>query len=121
MRLTYPRSFLGLLLIGFSIVAAPLLYALFSNAIAFERLAALGELDVDDPSLAAAHFNWLIMSIPLNRAMLLGEDEPPGAAALHRYADAGVAAFLRAYGPAAVRAGSPDRRGRSAPPSVRER
>ena len=89
--------------------------------IAFERLAALGELDVDDPSLAAAHFNWLVMSIPLNRAMLLGEDEPPGAAALHRYADAGVAAFLRAYGPGAVRAGSPDRRGRSAPPSVRGR
>ena len=43
MRLTYPRSFLALLLIGFSIVAAPLLFALFSNAIAFERLAGLSE------------------------------------------------------------------------------
>ena len=39
MRLTYPRSFLSLLLIGFTIVAAPLLFALFSNALAFERLA----------------------------------------------------------------------------------
>ena len=43
MRLSYPRSFLSLLLIGFSIVAAPLLFALFSNAIAFERLADLSE------------------------------------------------------------------------------
>ncbi len=43
MRLTYPRSFLSLLLIGFTIVAAPLLFALFSNAMAFERLADLSE------------------------------------------------------------------------------
>ena len=43
MRLTYPRSFLSLLLIGFTIVAAPLLFALFSNALAFERLAGLSE------------------------------------------------------------------------------
>ena len=43
MRLTYPRSFLSLLLIGFTIVAAPLLFALLSNALAFERLAALSE------------------------------------------------------------------------------
>ena len=66
--------------------------------IAFERLAALGELDVDDPSLAAAHFNWLIMSIPLNQAMLLTGDEPPSPAELNRYADAGVSVFLAAYG-----------------------
>jgi TetR/AcrR family transcriptional repressor of mexJK operon len=37
------------------------------------------------------------MSIPLNRAMLLGEDEPPATAELNRYADAGVRAFLAAY------------------------
>ena len=43
---------------------------------AFERLAARGLLQLDDPLLAAAHFNWLIMSIPLNEAMLLGRDEP---------------------------------------------
>jgi two-component system sensor histidine kinase GlrK len=43
MRPLYPRSFLSLLLIGFSIVAAPLLFALFSNALAFERLAGLSE------------------------------------------------------------------------------
>ena len=43
MRFTYPRSFLALLLIGFSIVALPLFFALLSNALAFERLAGLSE------------------------------------------------------------------------------
>ena len=65
---------------------------------AFERLAERGELRLDDPSLAAAHFNWLIMSIPLNRAMLFGQDDPPAAAELDRYADSGVRVFLAAYG-----------------------
>ncbi len=63
----------------------------------FERLASRGALELDDPRLAAAHFNWLVMSIPLNRAMLLGEDEPASAAELNRYADAGVSAFLAVY------------------------
>jgi TetR/AcrR family transcriptional repressor of mexJK operon len=66
-------------------------------AAVFERLAARGVLQLDDPPLAAAHFNWLVMSIPLNQAMLLGEDEPPASAELTRYADAGVRAFLAAY------------------------
>jgi TetR/AcrR family transcriptional regulator, mexJK operon transcriptional repressor len=63
----------------------------------FERLASRGALELDDPRLAAAHFNWLVMSIPLNQAMLLGEDEPASPAELDRYADAGVRAFLAAY------------------------
>src|SRR5258706_9561439 len=42
-RFSYPRSFLSLLLISFSLVAAPLVFALFSNALAFERLAGLSE------------------------------------------------------------------------------
>ena len=62
---------------------------------AFERLAPEGKLKLDDPALAAAHFNWLVMSIPLNQAMLLGEDEQPD---LDRYADEGVRVFLAAYG-----------------------
>jgi TetR/AcrR family transcriptional regulator, mexJK operon transcriptional repressor len=66
-------------------------------ATVFERLADRGVLQLDDPPLAAAHFNWLVISIPLNRAMLLGEDEPPAAAELDGYADAGVRAFLAAY------------------------
>ena len=36
-----------------------------------------GLLDLDDPQLAAAHFNWLVMSIPLNQAMFLGDDDLP--------------------------------------------
>jgi TetR/AcrR family transcriptional repressor of mexJK operon len=67
-------------------------------ATAFERLAERGVLQVDDPPLAAAHFNWLIMSIPLNQAMLSGNDEPPAPADLDRYVDSGVRVFLAAYG-----------------------
>jgi TetR/AcrR family transcriptional regulator, mexJK operon transcriptional repressor len=63
----------------------------------FERLASRGALRLDDACLAAAHFNGLVMSIPLNRAMLLGEDEPATPAELDQYADAGVRAFLAAY------------------------
>jgi AcrR family transcriptional regulator len=61
---------------------------------AFERLVQEGILTVDDPQLAAEHFNWLVLSIPLNRAMLLGDDEQPD---LDRYADEGVRVFLAAY------------------------
>ena len=43
-----------------------------------------GALQLDDPQLAAAHFNWLVMSIPLNEAMLLGQDEARAAAELDR-------------------------------------
>jgi TetR/AcrR family transcriptional repressor of mexJK operon len=66
-------------------------------ATVFERLASRGVLELDDPRLAAAHFNWLVMSIPLNQAMLLGEDEPATPTELNRYADAGVSAFLAAH------------------------
>ena len=62
-----------------------------------QRLASREALDCDDPRLAAAHFNWLVMSIPLNQAMLLGEDEPATTSELDRYAAAGVRAFLAAY------------------------
>jgi TetR/AcrR family transcriptional regulator, mexJK operon transcriptional repressor len=67
-------------------------------ATVFKQLGERGLLHVDDPSLAAEHFNWLIMSIPLNRAMFLGEDAVPTSAELEQYADAGVRVFLGAYG-----------------------
>jgi TetR/AcrR family transcriptional regulator, mexJK operon transcriptional repressor len=67
-------------------------------ATAFERLAARGVLQVEDPLVAAAHFNWLIMSAPVNQAMLLGDDGIPTAAELDRYAETGVRVFLSAYG-----------------------
>jgi AcrR family transcriptional regulator len=65
---------------------------------AFERLADRGLLELDDPALAAAHFNWLIMSAPINQAMLLGRNKPPRKAELERHVDNGVRVFLAAYG-----------------------
>jgi len=67
-------------------------------ATSFQRLAQRGALQLDDPWLAAAHFNWLIMSIPLNQAMFLGDQELPTPTELDRYADSGVRVFLSAYG-----------------------
>jgi TetR/AcrR family transcriptional regulator, mexJK operon transcriptional repressor len=64
----------------------------------FERLTERGLLKATDPQLAAAHFNWLVMAAPVNRAMLLGDDAIPSAAELDRYAVGGVKAFLAAYG-----------------------
>jgi AcrR family transcriptional regulator len=66
-------------------------------AAVFERLAARGVLRIDDPTLAAAHFNWLIMSAPINEAMLLGRGAPEPAG-LDRLVNGGVRAFLAAYG-----------------------
>lgn len=63
----------------------------------FERLAARGLLRVADPTLAAEHFNWLVMAEPLNRAMLLGDHAIPAPAELHRTATEGVRVFLAAY------------------------
>ncbi len=72
-------------------------------AAVFERLAGQGQLMVDDALLAAAHFNWLVMSIPLNRAMLLGVDAPLSPDELTRHAYEGVGVFLAAYAPQADR------------------
>jgi AcrR family transcriptional regulator len=64
----------------------------------FQRLTELGLLRIDDAAAAAAHFNWLVMSQPLNQAMLLGDAGIPGAAALRRHATEVVGVFLAAYG-----------------------
>ncbi|MVA98202.1 TetR family transcriptional regulator [Nitratireductor sp. CAU 1489] len=72
--------------------------ALAELAALFERLAARGLLTLDDPAMAASHFNWLVMSEPLNRAMLLGDAAIPGRQELRRYAVEGVRVFLAAYG-----------------------
>ena len=65
---------------------------------AFRRLADKGLLRLDDPALAAEHFNWLVVSIPLNHAMLSGDHRPLPRAQLERYADRAVDVFLAAYG-----------------------
>jgi TetR/AcrR family transcriptional regulator, mexJK operon transcriptional repressor len=64
----------------------------------FERLAARGLLVIDDPLVAASHFNWLVMSEPLNQTMLLGDGAIPKPPALRRHAAEGVRVFLAAYG-----------------------
>ena len=67
-------------------------------AATFERLAACGVLAVEDANLAASQFNWLVMSAPLNQAMLLGRDDGMSKRELDRHADEGVRTFLAAYG-----------------------
>jgi hypothetical protein len=47
--------------------------------------------------LRAVRFDWLVMSIPLNQAMLPGENEPATPTELNRYADAVVHAFVAPY------------------------
>ncbi len=72
--------------------------AIVSLATTFERLAACGALMIRNPSLAASQFNWLVMSAPLNRAMLLGDDAIPSASQLRKHAAESVQLFLAAYG-----------------------
>ncbi|HZP31352.1 MAG TPA: TetR/AcrR family transcriptional regulator C-terminal domain-containing protein, partial [Acidimicrobiia bacterium] len=67
-------------------------------ATTFERLAARSVVHLDDPLLAAAQFNWLLMSAALNEAMLLGLDGPLAPADLDRHARGAVTVFLAAYG-----------------------
>lgn len=64
----------------------------------FAELSEEGRLQLDDPSAAAAQFNWLVMAAPVNEAMLLGRTSFP-TPALALIADRAVAAFLLAYGP----------------------
>ena len=57
-----------------------------------------GLLRVPDPLLAGQHFNWLVLSIPLNKAMAYATDEPLFTSAeLDHYADEAVRVFLAAH------------------------
>lgn len=72
--------------------------AVTALATTFDRLADRGLLAVDDPLVAASHFNWLVMADPVNRAMLLGDEAIPTEAVLRQHAAEGVRVFLAAYG-----------------------
>jgi TetR/AcrR family transcriptional regulator, mexJK operon transcriptional repressor len=72
--------------------------AMAALAATFKRLADRGLLAIDDPLVAASQFNWLIMSAPLNQAMLLGDGAIPKQGELRRHAAEGVRVFLAAYG-----------------------
>jgi TetR/AcrR family transcriptional regulator, mexJK operon transcriptional repressor len=71
--------------------------AIITLAAIFEPLAESGVLAIRNPSLAASQFNWLVMSAPLNRAMLLGDDAIPSASELQKHAAESVQLFLAAY------------------------
>jgi len=72
--------------------------AIATFAKVLEQLAARNLLSTADPNTAASHFNWLVMSAPLNKAMLLGDEAIPGPADLRRHAAECVRVFLAAYG-----------------------
>jgi TetR/AcrR family transcriptional repressor of mexJK operon len=62
----------------------------------FAELAERGVVRIKDPQLAAEHFNWLVLSTPLNRSMF----EPEARFSqqeLERFADEGVRIFEAAY------------------------
>jgi AcrR family transcriptional regulator len=63
---------------------------------AFATLADRGLLHIDHPRLAAEHFNWLILSIPLHRALYLPASDAPELD-LDEIATEGVRVFLAAY------------------------
>jgi AcrR family transcriptional regulator len=63
----------------------------------FRRLSDAGLLRAPDARVAAQTYNWLVMSAPLNEAMLLGDAAIPDAAAVRRHAREAVRVFLAAY------------------------
>ena len=64
----------------------------------FAVLADAGRLRIDDPLLAARHYAFLVLGLPLDKAMFLGADHGLTAADLDRVADAAVDVFLTFYG-----------------------
>lgn len=66
-------------------------------ASAFGQLADRGLLRVDEPELAANHFTWLVVSIPVNKVMFCGDDTRFTQAELDHYADTAVQVFTAAY------------------------
>ncbi|WP_067823204.1 TetR/AcrR family transcriptional regulator [Nocardia inohanensis] len=70
-------------------------HAMLASCLA--ELTSRGLLRVDEPDLAANHFTWLVVSIPVNKVMFCGEDVEFNAAELDRYANSAVDVFLAAY------------------------
>ena len=64
---------------------------------AFEQLAARGQLEIQDAMTAASHFAFLVLGRALDKS-LFSPETPFTDTELERQADAGVSAFLTAYG-----------------------
>ncbi len=76
------------------------------------RLHEQGWLVAVDPRGAAGYLNWLVMGEPVNRAMLLGDDDLPGPDAVRDHCAEAVRIFLAAYGgPGNDSRPPPERRG----------
>jgi TetR/AcrR family transcriptional regulator, mexJK operon transcriptional repressor len=71
-------------------------YAAFATLI--QDLKDQGRLVPADSALAANHFAWLILGMPMDRGMFYGPDETMTDAKLDRIADAAVRVFMAAYG-----------------------
>jgi TetR/AcrR family transcriptional regulator, mexJK operon transcriptional repressor len=64
----------------------------------FGRLAAEGRLRIDEASLAADHFAWLVLGLPLDRGMFYAAEDATRGVDLDRIADSAVRVFMSAYG-----------------------
>jgi TetR/AcrR family transcriptional regulator, mexJK operon transcriptional repressor len=60
------------------------------------RLAADGRLTIEDPWLAANHFTWLVLAVPVNRVMLCGESARYSPEEAESYAASAARLFLAA-------------------------
>lgn len=63
----------------------------------FSDVSAAGRLQVNDPRMAAQHFAWLIVGIPLDRGMFLPPAEATGGMDVSDLASEAVRVFLTAY------------------------
>jgi TetR/AcrR family transcriptional regulator, mexJK operon transcriptional repressor len=63
----------------------------------FKELDNRGRLRVDDPSLAAQHFAWVTLGVPLDRGMFHPIDATTPTEEMNRIADAAVRVFIAAY------------------------
>lgn len=69
----------------------------------FAQLTERGVLDTPAPDIAAQSFNWLVMAMPMNAAMMLGDSAIPKQAERSSIAAEATRVFLAAYGPATCR------------------
>ena len=65
----------------------------------FQELGQEGRLKIDDPDVAARHFVWLTLGLPLDRGMFYPVETAIDGADLDELAGSGVRVFLAAYGP----------------------
>jgi len=63
----------------------------------FARLTSEGRLRISDPSIAAEHFAWLTLGLPLDRGMFYLDEEALRDDELDSMADSAVRVFMAAY------------------------